>query len=106
MKDKEHKEKELKQQQQMKKEPNVNFMTKPSMPPPAQQMGPRISEIRVPDNVKDILNRIKTSTSLAGTTDSQDDSASNNDRIVSDMNVSDSKRGRKAKIPSILINTN
>ena len=100
------KEKELKQQQQMKKEPNVNFMTKPSMPPPAQQMGPRISEIRVPDNVKDILNRIKTSTSLAGTTDSQDDSASNNDRIVSDMNVSDSKRGRKAKIPSILINTN
>jgi len=103
------KEKELKQkikQQQMNKESNLNFMNKPSMPQPTQQMGSRVSEIRVPDNVKDILNRIKTSTSLAGTTDSQDDSASNNDRIVSDMNVSDSKRGRKAKVPSILINTN
>ena len=64
-----------------------------------------ISEIKVPDSVKNILNKIKTSTSLAGTTDTQD-SASNNERLVSDVNISDSRKPRKNKsIPSISINT-
>ena len=88
-----------------------NFMNQPSIPLSNPKQTPsyggkkNISEIKVPDSVKNILNRIKTSTSLAGTTDTMD-SASNNDRLVSDVNLSDSKKNRKIKtIPSISIST-
>ena len=68
-----------------------------------------VPEIRAPANVQEILNRIKQSTT--GATDTQDETSSNNDRIVSDVNVSDgtvseSKKGRKPKSqPSIYIST-
>ena len=76
-----------------------NFMNTPSLP----SIVPNRTEIRAPDNVKEILSRIKGSASLAETTE---DNSSNNDRIISDINLSDSKKGRKPKsIPSININT-
>ena len=61
-----------------------------------------IPEVRAPENVQEILNRIKQK--QVANTDTQDESSSNNDRILSDMNVSDSKKGRK-KAPSISIST-
>jgi len=80
-----------------------NFMQQPSIPSFTQRS---VSEIKVPDNVRDILNRIKTSTSLAGTTESHEESSSNNDRLVSDVNLSEGKKGRKTKsTPSISIST-
>jgi len=95
---------------QMPKMNQPNFMNQPdfmnqptiSRPTPSYGGQKNISEIKVPDSVRNILNRIKTSTSLAGTTDTQD-SASNNERLVSDVNVSDSKKGRKKQqsIPSL-----
>jgi hypothetical protein len=78
-------------------------MQQPSIPSFTQRS---VSEIKVPDNVRDILNRIKTSTSLAGTTESHEESSSNNDRLVSDVNLSEGKKGRKTKsTPSISIST-
>ena len=72
-------------------------------PPMIPSVTPNRTKIRAPDNVKDILSRIKGSASLAETTE---DNSSNNDRIISDVNVSDSKKGRKPKsTPSININT-
>ena len=113
-------EKELKQ-----KNNNVSFTTpsqpivsnKPILEPSASnesrnklhQQG--VPEIRTPSNVQEILNRIKQSQSTIGATDTQDETSSNNDRIVSDVNVSDgiiseSKKGRKPKPqPSIYIST-
>ena len=61
-----------------------------------------VPEIRAPTNVQDILNRIKQK--QVANTDTQDESSSNNDRILSDVNVSDSKKGKK-KAPSISIST-
>ena len=86
-----------------------NFMNQPNISPPKPNVSygnsKNISEIKVPDSVRNILNKIKTSTSLTGTTDTQD-SASNNERLVSDINLSDTKRGRKNKpLPSISIST-
>jgi hypothetical protein len=114
-------EKELKQKQNN----NVSFTTpsqtvvsnKPVLEPHAanessnklHQTG--VPEIRAPSNVQEILNRIKQTQSTIGTTDTQDETSSNNDRIVSDVNVSDgtvseSKKGRKPKTaPSIYIST-
>ena len=95
-------EKERKAQtQQNTQQPSMNnlFMNPPIMP----SVTPNRTVIRAPDNVKDILSRIKGSASLAETTE---DNSSNNDRIISDINLSDSKRGRKPKsMPSININT-
>ena len=123
---KKQREKELKQKQQN----NVSFMTGPNMssanmstpvmPAPRQTISePQaanessnklnqtgVPEIRAPSNVQEILNRIKQSQANIGTTDTQDETSSNNDRIVSDVNVSESKRGRKPKTaPSIYIST-
>jgi len=96
-------------QQREKERKNQNNQQQPSMnnlfmnPPMIPSVTPNRTEIRAPDNVKDILSRIKGSASLAETTE---DNSSNNDRIISDVNVSDSKRGRKPKsTPSININT-
>jgi hypothetical protein len=108
-------------QQPLQQNQQQNFMNPPNIPvpkpnvmiepEPANQSRNKIlsggtAEIRAPDNVKEILERIRRTTSLAGTTDTQDDSSSNNDRIVSDKNLSESKRGRKPKAqPSISIST-
>jgi hypothetical protein len=88
-------------QQSQKSVPN--FINQPTIPPPSYTGQKSISEINVPDNVRAILNRIKTSTTLAGTSDTQD-SVSNNERLLSVENVSDTRKMKK-KLPSISINT-
>jgi len=112
-------EKELKQKQQN----NVSF-TSPSSANISKKTEPKASnessnklsqnsapEIRAPANVRDILNRLKQSQANIATTDTQDETSSNNDRIVSDVNVSDgtisdTKKGRKPKTtPAIYIST-
>jgi len=69
-----------------------------------------IPEIRAPENVAEILSRIKNIQSQANinTTETQEESTTNNDRLVSDSTYSDNKKrgGRKAKKPVISINTN
>jgi hypothetical protein len=70
-----------------------------------------IPEIRAPENVAEILSRIKNIQSQANinTTETQEENSSNNDRLLSDVTLSASeqkKRGRKpAKKPLISINT-
>jgi len=98
---------QVQSQQQMQQQMPVqaskpSFMNAPTMGEPRKT----VSEINVPDNVRAILNRIKTSTTLAGTSDTQD-SVSNNERLLSVENVSESKKGKKKNmsIPSISINT-
>jgi len=66
-------------------------------------------DIRAPENVQEILNRIKhiqqTSNSINNTTETQESII--NDRLVSDSTLSENKkRGRKPKKPLISINTN
>ena len=84
----------------------------PMMPPPMPTMSEPaaanqsrnkitsngVPEIRAPDNVQEILNRIRTQ-NLANNTDSIDDGSSNNERLVSDVNLSDSKKGKGKKVP-------
>ena len=109
-------ERELKQNQQN----NVSFMNKPVMPDPRKTIlepqasnessnkinQSKVLEIKSSPNVQEILNRIKQSQANIGTTDTQDETSSNNDRIVSDVNVSESKKGRKPKTaPAIYIST-
>ena len=66
-----------------------------------------VPEIRAPGNVHEILNRIRNQNLAASHTDTND-STSNNDRLVSDVNLSESKKGKKGKkpvsVPSISIN--
>ena len=90
------------QQQMPVQASKPSFMNAPTMGEPRKT----VSEINVPDNVRAILNRIKTSTTLAGTSDTQD-SVSNNERLLSVENASESKKGKKKNIsiPSISINT-
>ncbi len=70
-----------------------------------------IPDIRAPDNVAEILSRIKNIQTSANinTTETQDENSSNNDRLLSDATISTSdpkKRGRKpAKAPLITIRT-
>jgi hypothetical protein len=70
-----------------------------------------IPEIRAPENVAEILSRIKNIQSQANinTTETQEENSSNNDRLLSDVTLSASdpkKRGRKpTKKPLISINT-
>jgi hypothetical protein len=65
--------------------------------------------IRAPDQVKDILNRMHSlpnSTIKQSLADTQDETSSNNDRLVSESTVSESnprKRGRKTKKSNISI---
>ena len=98
---------------------NNSYMNAPSIPSPnptmmqpeaANQSRDKISsegvpEIRAPGNVQEILNRIRNQNLTASNTD---DSTSNNDRLVSDVNLSESKKGKKGKkvlsIPSISVN--
>jgi hypothetical protein len=67
-----------------------------------------IPEIRKPDNVQEILNRIKKiqTQNPVNSSDTQEENTSNNDRIVSEATVSASdKRKRVIKKPTIKINT-
>ena len=70
-----------------------------------------IPEIRTPENVAEILSRIKNIQSQANinTTDTQEENSSNNDRLLSDVTLSTSdnkKRCKKSvKKPLISINT-
>jgi len=111
------KERELKAREQKN---SVSFMNTPNMPEPRRTVSEPVAanqssnqipsngvpEIRAPSNVQDILARIKQAQAAAGHTDTQDESSTNNDRILSDANVSESKRGRKPKAPpAISINT-
>ena len=90
------------QQQMPVQAPKPSFMNAPTLGEPRKT----VSEINVPDSVRAILNRIKTSTTLAGTSDTQE-SVSNNERLLSVENASESKKGKKKNmsIPSISINT-
>jgi len=78
------------------------------MQPESMNKNKIVPEIRAPENVHEILSRIRNE-NLNNNTDSIDDGSSNNDRLVSDVNLSDSKKGKKGKkaisIPSISINT-
>ena len=109
-------QREFKQNQQN----NKSFMSTPVIPEPRQTiLEPQASnessnkinqsksiEIKSSQNVQEILNRIKQSQATIGTTETQDESSSNNDRIVSEVNVSESKKGRKPKTtPAIYIST-
>jgi len=74
-----------------------------SEPAPANQSRNKITsngvpEIRAPENVQEILNRIRNQ-NLANNTDSIDDGSSNNERLLSDVNLSDSKKGKGKKVP-------
>lgn len=71
--------------------------------PAASEKNPSNNTIKVPNQVKDILNRLH---NIKPTnTDTQDDISSNNDRIISDTTLSDGKKkvGRKPKKSSISI---
>ena len=108
------------QAQQQAQAQKQAFMNTPNMPGPrktvlepaaSNQSGNQIPsggipEIRAPSNVQDILSRIKHAQAAAGQTDTQEESSTNNDRILSDANVSDSKRGKKSRAPPMIsINT-
>ena len=71
---------------------------------PASQLRPVVPDVRAPSQVKDILNRIhqiQPTNIKAGATETQDETSSNNDRLVSDATVSESnpkkRAGRKPK---------
>lgn len=71
--------------------------SKPSTLPPtinANQLKPQQVDIRAPDQVKDILGRlhnIKGSSIKQHNTETQDETSSQNDRLVSESNMSESK---------------
>lgn len=73
-----------------------------------KSMSRDIPEIRKPDNVQEILNRIKKiqTQNPVNSSDTQEENTSNNDRIVSEATISASDKRKKAmKKPVITINT-
>jgi hypothetical protein len=107
------KEKENKQKQvpsfNQPQAPSFNQQQVPSFTQKSS-MSRDIPDIRAPENVQDILSRIKhiqqTNNSLNNTTETQDESTIN-DRLVSDSTFSENKkRGRKPKKSLISIDTN
>jgi len=90
---------------------NQNYTMQPPSIPQFRSNTRDVPEIRAPENVQEILSRIqsinKNNTSI-NTTETQEESTTNNDRLVSDSTYSDNKkRGKgKAKKPVISINTN
>jgi hypothetical protein len=90
---------------------NQNYTMQPPSIPQFRSNTRDVPEIRAPENVQEILSRIQTinknNTSI-NTTETQEESTTNNDRLVSDSTYSDNKKrgGRKAKKPVISINTN
>ena len=116
-------EKELKEQR--KNQSNFNYApsqpTQQSFNPTSQTFNPpttsfntqgslsrNMPEIRAPDNVQEILSRIKKiQATKTNSSETQEESTINNDRLVSESTFSDNKkRGRKPKKPVISINTN
>jgi hypothetical protein len=66
----------------------------------ASQLKPQSFDIRAPDQVKDILSRlhnIKGSSIKQSNTETQDETSSQNDRLVSETNLSESKKRQPAK---------
>lgn len=80
-----------------------------TLPPsiPANQLRPMPVDVRAPDQVKSILDRIhnlQPSTIKPSNTETQDETSSNNDRLVSETTLSESKKkGRKPKKSNISI---
>jgi DNA-directed RNA polymerase subunit F len=81
-----------------------------SKPPPSipvNQLKPQMQDIRPPDEVKEILSRIHNiKPSVIKPTDTQDETSSNNDRLISESNVSESnpkRRGAPKKKSTISI---
>jgi hypothetical protein len=118
-KDKEMKQKKSKNnqqhfnQQQFNQQPQFNqqqFNQQQQFNNQKMSMSRDVPEIRAPENVQEILSRIKhiqqNNNSLNNTTDTQEESTIN-DRLVSDSTFSENKkRGRKPKKTLISINTN
>jgi hypothetical protein len=70
-----------------------------------------IPNIKIPDEVNEILNRRKNNIEFekmqySNDTDTQLENTSTNNRLVSEATFSDSRKGRKLKKPIISINTN
>ena len=90
---------------------NQNYTMNPPLIPQFRSNTRDIPDIRAPENVNEILSRIQTinrnNTSI-NTTETQDESTANNDRLVSESTFSDNKirNARKPKKPVISINTN
>jgi hypothetical protein len=93
----------------MSNEPQPSNVKTGTLPPsiPANQLRPVLPDIRAPTQVKDILNRIhnlQPSTIKPSNTETQDETSSNNDRLVSETTLSESKKkGRKPKKANISI---
>lgn len=115
------KERELKQKMATQKQNSNNYMQPPQMPQPmptmtepapANQSSNKITsqgvpEIRAPGNAQEIIARLRRAQANVGATDTQDETSSNNDRLLSEGTISETKRGRKPmKPPSISIKTN
>ena len=88
---------------------NQDYTIQPPSIPQFRSNTRDIPEIRAPENVQEILSRIQTiNKNNINTTETQEESTTNNDRLVSESTYSDNKkRGKgKAKKPVISINTN
>ena len=97
---------QIEQLKKQNSEPQAANAKPMPMPPtiPANQFRTNVPTIRAPDEVKDILNRIhniQPSMVNQGTirnTDTQDDTTSNNDRLLSDATMSDNTPGKKRQV--------
>lgn len=104
------KQRELIQQRERELKQQVKQNTRPMMsePAPANQSGNRITqqgapEIRAPGDVQEILGRLKRA--QANVQFSEMTESSNNDRLVSEGTVSESRRKKQVSKPAISINT-
>jgi outer membrane lipopolysaccharide assembly protein LptE/RlpB len=97
------KQAEIKEQQQRQQQQQEQQQ----IPQPYKSMSRDIPEIRAPENVNEILSRIKSiQQTQINTTETQEESTTNNDRLISDSTISDpKKRGRKPKKPILSIAT-
>ncbi len=94
----------INQQQSMINKHNSEPQPSNSKPPvlpqtiPVSQLKPNVPDIRAPSQVKDILNRLhnlQPSTIKPSITETQEDSSSNNDRLVSETTLSESNPRKK-----------
>jgi hypothetical protein len=97
------KERNMKAQMAQKRNPQPMYQ-----PPTQPQPVPNVKqEIKIAPNIKEIIERMKQAQVQQNVSDTQDES-SNNERVVSDTNVSESKRGKrntKSSIPTISVRT-
>ena len=88
---------------------NQDYTIQPPTIPQFRSNTRDIPEIRAPENVHEILSRIQTiNKNNINTTETQEESTTNNDRLVSESTYSDNKKRAKGKSkkPVISINTN